>query len=644
MPQPLPFQPFPLGNITLPNRVIMGSMHLGLEKESSAAQQMADFYNKRFQGGAGFITTGGIAVNEEGMGSLDFFQFQHKQHQLQLQRLVELTKTNGFLCAQLFHAGRYAYHRNLVAPSAIRAPINRYKPRELTAADIKKLISDFTTSAAIAQQTGFAAIEIMGSEGYLLNEFFSPVTNKRTDRYAQPSLLYSEIMESVRSVTGPGFPVIVRMSGIDLIAGNPGAEQVILLAQALEKAGASALNIGIGWHESKVPTISSLVPPAAFVPFASRIKQQVTIPIIASNRINSPDLIFHILQNNQADLISMARPFLADAEFINKMQSGNAHSINTCIACNQACLDHTFSRKRVSCLVNPLANTTVDFPNIHTKKNITIAGAGPAGLQIACQLAKSGTNVELLEATGSIGGQMNLAAKIPGKKEFLDTIRYFRQELKRLGVSVLTNTSLDPSSVQSDALVVATGSMPNNISIEGLQNISHCNYREFLENKTETGKNILIIGGGAIGCDIAYSLLAREKSAEEFYQLYNIDSFVAAGIQSHAGEKNVHLFRRNGKIGQGLGITTGWALLQELQACGAGFHSGLSYEYFNQDGLTVRYHNGETAFFPGENVILCAGQTPSIPHDLQKFTKGKIYLSGSAKNIGDAKQAFADGL
>lgn len=473
------FRPIQIGAETIPNRIIMGSMHLGLEGMPHTADRMAAFYGKRFEGGVGLITTGGISVNAEGKGSNIFFDFQKEEDCKELEKVASVLRPMGIFCAQLFHAGRYAYHRELVAPSALRAPINRFIPKELSTEDAWRTIHDFGSSALRAKQVGFRAVEVMASEGYLVNQFFSEVTNKRSDEFGgspeNRRRFAIETMKEVRKQVGPGFPVIVRMSGIDLIPGNPTFEEVITLAKELKEAGADALNIGIGWHESRIPTISQLVPRGAWAKIAGKIKTAVPgIPIIASNRINMPETIIQVLNAGEADIVSMARPFLADAEIVNKIKENQTERVNTCVACNQACLDHTFKEEMVSCLVNPSANRELDWKSLPQAKRqrVVVVGSGPGGMESARVAALRGHEVILLEASGKLGGQLNLAAAIPGKFEFFETIRYFKNELPRLKVDIRLGTKADLKmldDLKPDAVIFATGVLPRNPNLPGLE-------------------------------------------------------------------------------------------------------------------------------------------------------------------------------
>ncbi len=654
------YQPINIGSSTLPNRFVMGSMHLGLEGKTGTAERMAAFYGKRFEGGVGLIVTGGISVNEEGRGSKHFFNIQKEDHASELQKMNDLLKGRGIMCAQLFHAGRYAFDRNCVGPSAIRAPINRYIPRALTEEECWKTAEDFGIAAKLANETGFGAVEIMGSEGYLINQFFSPVTNQRDDHFGGDSKrrmnMAVEVLRSVIKNLPEGFPIIFRMSGIDLIPGNPTFEEVCILADTLRKEGVSALNIGIGWHESRIPTISQLVPRGAWANIAGRIKEKTHgIPIIASNRVNDPITMQRIFDSNQADIISMARPFLADAFIIKKIQTGMSNRINTCIACNQSCLDHAFVDKSVSCLVNPQAVNELEY-EIHSNvkpQNIVVIGSGPGGLEAARASASLGHKVILLEKADRLGGQFQLASNIPGKSEFKETIRFFTNELPALGVDIRLNTNCDLKLLEElnpDAIIFATGVKPREFTLPGIDILPTGNYTEYLTGEFEPGKKVAVIGGGGIGVDVAHKLTEKnDPTLESYSKKYNIDSYTKASIQNHKSERDVGIFRRTGKHGAGLGPTTFWALKQELEASGVEFFQGLNYKEITKDGLKVVLKNGEEVVYPCDSLILCVGQEKeSSLYETYKslYPQKQIFIIGGAKDSKgiDAERAFQEGL
>ncbi|TGL55311.1 FAD-binding protein [Leptospira kemamanensis] len=656
----LAFTPIKLGNVTLPNRFLMGSMHLGVEGETGVAKRMATFYSKRFEGGVGMIVTGGISVNEEGKGSKSFFQFLDPEHANELKILNSLLKGQGILCAQLFHAGRYAFDRNCVAPSAIRAPINRYVPKALTEEECWRTIEDFGRSAKIAYEVGFGAVEIMGSEGYLLNQFFSPVTNHRNDHFggdAKRRMNFSlEVLRAVKKNLPEGFPIIFRMSGIDLIPGNPSFEEVIGLSNALRDENVTALNIGIGWHESRVPTISQLVPRGAWVPIARRIKENTPgVPIIASNRVNDFSTIEAVFAEQSVDMISMARPFLADPFIVQKLFTGKSERINTCVACNQACLDHAFQEKHVSCIVNPMAMNEEKYTVKKTDhpKKVLVIGTGPAGLEAARASKELGHDVTILEKREQIGGQFQLASHIPGKSEFNETIRYYQNELTSIGVKIQLNTEATIQRIQSespDVVIFASGVVPREFQLKGLELLPHGSYAEYLTGKFTPGQRVAVIGGGGIGVDVAHRLTEEsDPTLESYDKKYNISSFTNAVVQKEAVSRKVAVFRRNGKHGAGLGPTTFWALKQELESVGVEFYQGLSYKEVTKEGLVVVFKNGEELLYPCDSIILCVGQEKedSLYGKYSKqFPNQKTILIGGAKDARniDAKRAFHEGI
>ncbi|TGL63416.1 FAD-dependent oxidoreductase [Leptospira sarikeiensis] len=654
------FQPINIGKFTLPNRFVMGSMHLGLEGKTGTAERMAAFYGKRFEGGVGLIVTGGISVNEEGRGSKHFFNIQNEEHASELKKMNDLLNGSGTMCAQLFHAGRYAFDRNCVGPSAIRAPINRYIPKALTEEECWKTVEDFGIAAKLAKEVGFGAVEIMGSEGYLINQFFSPVTNHRDDHFGgdhkRRMNMAVEVLRAVVKNLPEGFPIIFRMSGIDLIPGNPTFEEVCDLAQTLKQEGVSALNIGIGWHESRIPTISQLVPRGAWANIAGRIKEKTPgIPIIASNRVNDPITVQRIFDKDQADIISMARPFLADPFIVKKIQTDTSDRINTCIACNQSCLDHAFVDKSVSCLVNPQAVNELDYvsdQNVQRQK-VVVIGSGPGGLEAARASASLGHEVVLFEKSDQLGGQFLLASNIPGKSEFKETIRYFKNELPALGVDIRLNTNCDLKLLEElnpDAIIFATGVKPREFALPGIDTLPAGNYTDYLTGKFKAGKKVAVIGGGGIGVDVAHKLTEEnDPSLESYSKKYNIDSYTNAIIQTHKSERDVAIFRRSGKHGAGLGPTTFWALKQELEASGVEFFQGLNYKEITKDGLKITMKNGEEVLYPCDSLVLCVGQEKeSSLYETYKslYPQKQIFVIGGAKDSKgiDAERAFMEGL
>ncbi|MCB1142815.1 MAG: NADPH-dependent 2,4-dienoyl-CoA reductase [Leptospiraceae bacterium] len=652
------FTQIQLGDKILSNRILMGSMHLGMEGEVGTAERLASFYGRRFEGGVEFIVTGGIGVNKEGRGSKSFFDFTDPVHQNEMQRMNSILSGKGVLCAQLFHAGRYAFFRECVAPSAIRAPINRYVPKALTEEEAWKTIEDFGTAAKIAYQTGFGSVEIMGSEGYLINQFCSPVTNKRTDFFGGDGKKRAnfgiEVLKSVRKNLPKDFPILYRISGIDLIPDSSSFDDVVYLANSLKENGVTALNVGIGWHESRIPTISQLVPRGAWAETAGNLKKEVKdVPIIVSNRINTPDTIQKIFDEGIADLISMARPFLADADIVKKLKNSESQRINTCIACNQACLDNAFSEESVSCIVNPRAVHETVYPIERKKpKKVIIIGSGPGGLEAARASAELGHEVTLIEKDSRIGGQLNLAAKIPGKSEFLETIRYFENELNALNVKILTNTEFTPelySELGGEEIIFATGVKPRDVQLKGMETVRVLSYADFLKEGKRSGKNIAIIGGGGIGVDIAHFLTEEEPDFLTYKKRYRIDTYNQTVIERREPERKVAIFKRSGKIGAGLGPTTFWALKQELEFTGVEFIQGIQYREVLDGKLIYENRSGELGEYPCDTIILCAGQERElnpIERFKERFPDIKFHVIGGAKDsVGiDAKRAFREGL
>lgn len=610
-------------------------MHVGIEGLENGIEKLTEFYKLRAKHDVGLIVTGGAAVNPEGSGGLDFMTIYEEED---VQRWKPLTQgvhdEGGAIALQLFHAGRYAYKAmtqlDPVAPSPLQSPINPDQPRELTEEDIERTIEDFAQGARRAKEAGFDAVEIMGSEGYLINQFLSPVTNRRTDNWGgsfEKRLQFAlKITESVRKAVGPHYPVLFRMSGLDLIEGSTTEMETLQLAKRVEKAGADLLNIGIGWHESKVPTISMKVPRMKFVPVAEQIAQEVEIPVVASNRINDPQDANDILEKGTVQLVSMARPFLADPAIVTKGREGRFDEVNTCIACNQACLDHVFEGKAATCLVNPEAGRETELVMIpaETKKNILIIGAGPAGLETARVSAERGHSVTLVDEKDEIGGQLNYSKRIPGKQEFYETLRYYRVQLELLGVTVKLGTHLsgdDPLIKQADEVILSTGIVPRVPDIEGITDPDILSYRQVFEGTAKTGDNVVIIGGGGIACDLA--LFLKEK-----------------------GVSSITLLQRSKSFARGIGKTTRWATIMEMKHKGVEMTGGIEH-YHHIDSHSVTYTlNGEKMTTNADTVVLAAGQL--INNELaETLTKqGKpVHIIGGAKDaLGlDAKKAIYDG-
>jgi 2,4-dienoyl-CoA reductase (NADPH2) len=622
--------PLDVGAVTLPNRVVMGSMHTGLEDRGRDAGRLAAYFAERARGGVGLMVTGGYAPNRTGWL---FPTASDLRSPRTLGRHRTVTSAvhaeGGRIALQLLHAGRYAYHPLSQSASAIKAPINPFRPRAMRDRTVRGTISDFARSAALAQEAGYDGVEVMGSEGYLINQFLAPRTNRRTDAWGgtpeRRRRFAVEIVRAVREAVGPDFVVVYRISLVDLVEDGQTWEETVALAREIEAAGASVLNTGIGWHESRVPTIVTSVPRGAFTWATARLRPDVGIPIVASNRINDPDQAEAILAAGDADLVSMARPFLADPEWVAKARAGRADEINTCIACNQACLDHTFRKKTASCMVNPRAahETTLLVRPAATPRRIAVVGAGPAGLSCATTLAERGHAVDLYEASDRIGGQFVLAAKVPGKEEFLQTLRYYDRRIARTGVTLRLGTTADATRLGGyDEVVVATGVRPREPGVPGADHPSVLRYDEVLRGAA-VGDRVAVVGAGGIGYDVAAFLLhatsptldpvawaaewgvgdpARERGG------------VTAVATAPAG-REVHLLQRSTtKHGAGLGKTSGWVHRAALDHHGVRLHAGVTYERVDDDGLHLTVPDDDA---PGgrrpellavDHVVLCAGQ------------------------------------
>ncbi|SUA88622.1 2,4-dienoyl-CoA reductase [NADPH] [Pandoraea pulmonicola] len=571
-------QPLDLGFTTLRNRVLMGSMHVGLEEARNGFARMAEFYAERARGGVALMVTGGIAPNDAGRpyagGAKLSTEEEADKHRVVTE---EVHAAGGRIAMQILHFGRYAYHPDLVAPSALQAPITPARPRELTSDEVEATIDDFVHCASLAQRAGYDGVEIMGSEGYLINEFIAARTNHRTDAwggsYENRMRFPVEIVRRVRERVGRDFIIIYRLSMLDLVEGGSTFDEVVQLARAVEAAGATLINTGIGWHEARIPTIATSVPRAAFAWVTGKLKGHVGIPLITTNRINTPDVAERILAQGEADMVSMARPFLADPAFVSKAAAGRAETINTCIGCNQACLDHTFSGKITSCLVNPRAchETELRVEPAGRRRRVAVVGAGPAGLAAATTAARRGHDVTLIEADAQIGGQFNMAKRIPGKEEFHETLRYFRHELEASGVSVQLNTRATAASLLEggyDDIVIATGVVPRTPAIEGVDHPKVLSYVDVLRGGAAVGKTVAVVGAGGIGFDVAEFLTQSGESAtlvpEKFYAEWGIDPAYAhagglcAPVPETPARKVYLMQRKTSKVGDGLGKTTGW--------------------------------------------------------------------------------------
>ncbi|MEU5327348.1 NADPH-dependent 2,4-dienoyl-CoA reductase [Streptomyces parvus] len=662
-PYPTLLSPLDLGFTTLPNRVLMGSMHIGLEEAERGFERMAAFYAERARGGVGLMVTGGIAPSERACsfpgGAKMTTEAEAEQHR-------EITSAvhaaGGRIAMQILHFGRYAHHPDLVAPSAIQAPISGFVPNALTDEQVEETIEEFVRAAELARFAGYDGVEIMGSEGYLINEFIVSATNHRTDRwggsYENRMRLPVEIVRRVRERVGDDFILIYRLSMLDLVPGGSTLEEVVTLAKAIEAAGATIINTGIGWHEARIPTIATSVPRGAFSWVTEKVRGAVSVPLVTSNRINTPEVAEEILASGRADMVSMARPFLADPEFVAKAAAGRADAINTCIGCNQACLDHIFSLKITSCLVNPRAchETELVLSPTRTRKRVAVVGAGPAGLACSVTAAERGHAVTLFDTADEIGGQLNVARRVPGKEEFDETLRYFRTRLAELDVEVRLSTRADTGTLDGfDEIVLATGVEPRTPAIPGTDHPNVVSYLDVLRDGAPVGDRVAIVGAGGIGFDVAEFLTdggdAASLDPDTFFRQWGVDTAYEdrGGLRAPERPKSprtVHLVqRRTTKVGAGLGKTTGWIHRTELRHRGVEMIAGASYDLIDDEGLHLTV-DGERRVLPVDTVVLCAGQEPR--RELyEELSAGAVpvHLIGGADVAAelDAKRAIRQG-
>jgi 2,4-dienoyl-CoA reductase (NADPH2) len=619
--------PLDLGFTTLKNRVLMGSMHTGLEDIGNSHDRMAAFYAARAKGGVGLIVTGGFAPNQDSI-VMQGASILDNETEAEKHRVITTAvhAHGGKICVQILHTGRYAYTKRPVAPSALKAPINPSTPHALSEDEILQTIVDFAQCAAMVQFAGYDGVEIMGSEGYLINQFIAPQTNHRDDRWGgafENRIRFGlEVIRAVRARTGANFIIIFRLSMLDLVEGGSTWSEVVALAKEVEKAGATIINTGVGWHEARIPTIMTSVPRAAYTWVTRRLMGQVKIPLITTNRINDPQVAEDVLARGDADMVSMARPFLADAEFVNKAATGRADAINTCIACNQACLDHIFSRQLCSCLVNPFACHELDVTvePTTTPRRVAVVGAGPAGLAAATQLAERGHRVSLFDSAAEVGGQFNLARRIPGKEEFAETLRYFRTRLTELKVDVQLNRRVTSADFQGyDHVVVATGIVPRTPAIPGIDHPKVTSYIDLIEGRKQAGEKVAVIGAGGIGFDVAELLTNAEAhgdSIDTYRKEWGIDPDYKdkrGGLtepQMPATPREVWLLQRKvSKVGDGLAKTTGWARRLLLQKRGVHMQGGVEYLKIDDAGLHIAV-DGQPRLLEVDTIVICAGQEP----------------------------------
>ena len=656
--------PLDLGFTTLKNRVLMGSMHTGLEEVANGHERMAAYFGERAKGGVGLIVTGGIGPNTEG-GTHPNTKMLVTEDDIAGHKQItdSVHEHGGKICMQILHTGRYAYSPDQVAPSAIKSPINPFTPRALTDEEVYKQIDDFVFTSVQAQKAGYDGVEIMGSEGYFLNQFIAARTNQREDdwggSYENRIRLPIEVVRRVREAVGEHFIIIFRLSMLDLVDGGSTAEEVIQLGKAVEKAGATIINTGIGWHEAQIPTIATKVPRAAFTWVTARFRKELSVPVITSNRINTPEVAEEVLARGDADMVSMARPFLADPDFVIKAQENRADEINTCIGCNQACLDHVFGGVMTSCLVNPRAchETELFITATTNVKKIAVVGAGPAGLSAATTAASRGHQVTLFDSASEIGGQFNIAKQIPGKEEFFETLRYYGRQIELTGVDLQLNRRVTSEQLNNggfDEVIIATGISPRMPTIEGINHPKVMDYLDVIGAKKSVGQKVAIIGAGGIGFDTAEYITHSGESTSQnipaFMKEWGIDMTFGSrsGIEGVTAQpvpspREVYLLqRKTTRVGKGLGKTTGWIHRAGLAMKGVRMMPGCDYSHIDDQGLHITVGDN-TQILDVDTIIICAGQDPlrelvdglNLPH----------HLIGGADEAGelDAKRAIDQG-
>lgn len=667
MPSAYPhlFSPLALGHCTLPNRVLMGSMHTGLEDRKRDFPKLAAYFAERARGGVGLIVTGGIAPNVSGWvkpfaGKLSW-PWEARKHRLITDAVH---REGGRICMQILHAGRYGYHPLNVAPSKIKSPITPFSPRELSDRGVERQIEDFVTCAKLAREAGYDGVEIMGSEGYLINQFLAARTNHRSapwgGSFENRLRFATEIVRRTRAAVGKDFILIFRLSMLELVEGGANWEETVASAKAIEAAGASIINTGIGWHEARVPTIVTSVPRAAFSWVTARLKPELSIPLVATNRINMPDVAEQILANGEADMVSMARPLLADPDWVRKARENRSQDINTCIACNQACLDHVFLNKPATCLVNPRAcrETELEYTPTSAPRRIAVVGAGPAGLACATVAAQRGHQVTLFESSERIGGQFHLARQIPGKEEFQETLRYFGRQIEMHGVQLRLSTRADAAMLAGfDEVVLASGVVPRIPGIEGVDHPSVMSYAELLDGRRQAGPRVAIMGAGGIGFDVAEYLVQSQPSStlqrDRWLAEWGVDTTLAArggiqGVTPHPEppQREVWLLQRTeGALGKRLGKTTGWVHRATLKKAQVRMLGGVEYHHIDDEGLHISI-DGQPQTLKVDSIVLCTGQE-SQRELLQPLRDAGIsfHVIGGADLAAelDAKRAIAQG-
>ncbi len=656
-------EPLDLGFTRLKNRVLMGSMHTGLEDKAKDFPRLAAYFAERAKGNVGLIVTGGFAPNIAGwltpFGSTLMGRWQLPRHRLVTDAVHQ---HDGKICLQILHSGRYGYHPLVVSASAIKSPITPFKPKALSVKGVYRQIDAYVRCARLAQKAGYDGVEVMGSEGYFINQFLVERTNKRNDEfggdYSNRMRLPVEIVKRIRQACGENFIIIYRLSMLDLVPRGSSWDEVIQLGKAIEAAGATLINSGIGWHEARMPTILTPVPRAAFTEVTNRFRQHVNIPVIAVNRINTPEIAEQVLASGQADMVSMARPMLADPQFVNKARAGKPDSINTCIACNQACLDHTFTKQTASCLVNPQAchETILTIEPAKQVKSIAVVGAGPAGLAAATCAAERGHRVTLFEGSSEIGGQFNLAKRIPGKEEFHETIRYYRVRLEETGVDVQLNTRADAGMLnQFDEIILASGVTPRVLNIPGIDHHKVVDYMDCINQKREIGEKVAIIGAGGIGFDVAEFLLhaghSNSLDPQDYFRYWGVDLDQRGGVENtkpapgKPARQIWMLQRKTTKPGKGLGKTSGWVHRATLKMGKVKMLTGVAYQKIDEHGLHIHIDQ-QDQLLEVDNVVVCAGQL-SVTELLEPLeAAGKpVHVIGGALLAAeiDAKRAIKEG-